>query len=256
MVSSQLIRSKSLTWHTAGQIRHGFFNGVTDSTGSRWSYAASCAGRILWSTAGKKSPSQIRAKYGSADRRPTSCPPVRSAHPETLLCQPSTAACDKAHKMPRAMYIGTPTLRSYRAVIEDLPDLLTIPKSTVPFRQAQNKCRRKPGHRGVRWPRNVTSFRNPKTAGGCALDVAPVVEKTHAKTMLQPLGRSMTGTIRTLRTDKGFGFIKDAGGKGLFFHQSAVQGEGINDLREGDSVEFEVGMAARGRGRRGWLTSA
>jgi hypothetical protein len=33
----------------------------------------------------------------------------------------------------------------------------------------------------------------------------------------------MTGTIRTLRTDKGFGFIKDAGGKDYFFHQSAVQ---------------------------------
>ena len=56
----------------------------------------------------------------------------------------------------------------------------------------------------------------------------------------------MTGTIRTLRTDKGFGFIKDASGKEYFFHQSAVQGEGINDLREGDSVEFEVGQGPKG----------
>ena len=56
----------------------------------------------------------------------------------------------------------------------------------------------------------------------------------------------MTGTIRTLRTDKGFGFIKDAAGKDYFFHQSAVQGEGINDLREGDSVEFEVGDGPKG----------
>ena len=31
-----------------------------------------------------------------------------------------------------------------------------------------------------------------------------------------------------------------------FFHQSAVQGEGINDLREGDSVEFEVGDGPKG----------
>src|SRR5918994_4266596 len=57
---------------------------------------------------------------------------------------------------------------------------------------------------------------------------------------------TMTGTIRTLRVDKGFGFIKDAGGKDYFFHQSAVQGEGINDLREGDSVEFEVGDGPKG----------
>ena len=50
----------------------------------------------------------------------------------------------------------------------------------------------------------------------------------------------MTGTIRTLRVDKGFGFIKDSAGKDYFFHQTAIFGEGINDLREGDSVEFEV----------------
>ena len=42
-----------------------------------------------------------------------------------------------------------------------------------------------------------------------------------------------TGTIRSLRTDKGFGFIKDAQGKEYFFHQSVIYGEGINDLREG-----------------------
>ena len=50
-----------------------------------------------------------------------------------------------------------------------------------------------------------------------------------------------TGTIRSLRVDKGFGFIKDAQGQEYFFHQSAIYGEGINDLREGDSVEFEIG---------------
>jgi CspA family cold shock protein len=53
----------------------------------------------------------------------------------------------------------------------------------------------------------------------------------------------LTGTIRTLRVDKGFGFIKDETGKEYFFHQSAIYGEGINDLREGDSVEFDPGQA-------------
>jgi len=62
----------------------------------------------------------------------------------------------------------------------------------------------------------------------------------------QTLRGMMTGTIRTLRGDKGFGFIKDAAGKEYFFHQSAVQGEGINDLREGDSVDFEVGQGPKG----------
>ena len=56
----------------------------------------------------------------------------------------------------------------------------------------------------------------------------------------------MTGTIRTLRVDKGFGFIKDQSGKEYFFHQSAVYGEGIDNLREGDSVEFEVGEGPKG----------
>ena len=56
----------------------------------------------------------------------------------------------------------------------------------------------------------------------------------------------MTGTIRTLRTDKGFGFIKDASGNDYFFHQSAIYGEGIADLREGDSVTFDVGEGPKG----------
>lgn len=51
----------------------------------------------------------------------------------------------------------------------------------------------------------------------------------------------MTGKIKTLRADKGFGFIKDDGGTEYFFHQSAIYGEGIDMLREGDSVEFVLG---------------
>lgn len=51
----------------------------------------------------------------------------------------------------------------------------------------------------------------------------------------------MTGTIKTLRSDKGFGFIVDGAGREYFFHRSAIYGEGIDQLREGDSVEFEVG---------------
>jgi cold shock protein len=56
----------------------------------------------------------------------------------------------------------------------------------------------------------------------------------------------MTGTIRTLRTDKGFGFVKDTAGNDYFFHQSAIFGESIADLREGDSVEFDVSQGPKG----------
>jgi CspA family cold shock protein len=60
----------------------------------------------------------------------------------------------------------------------------------------------------------------------------------------------VTGKIRTLRVDKGFGFIKDDKGQEYFFHQSAIYGEGIADLREGDSVEFDVGHGPKGPVRR------
>jgi CspA family cold shock protein len=56
----------------------------------------------------------------------------------------------------------------------------------------------------------------------------------------------MTGKIRTLRVDKGFGFIKDDRGNDYFFHQSAIFGEGIDNLREGDSVEFEATQGPKG----------
>jgi cold shock protein len=63
---------------------------------------------------------------------------------------------------------------------------------------------------------------------------------------VDPWEVTVTGTIRTLRVDKGFGFIKDAGGKEYFFHRSAVYGEGLENLREGDGVEFDVGQGPKG----------
>ncbi len=56
----------------------------------------------------------------------------------------------------------------------------------------------------------------------------------------------MTGTIKRLNTDKGFGFIRNETGQEYFFHQSAIYGEGIADLREGDSVEFDIGEGPKG----------
>ena len=57
---------------------------------------------------------------------------------------------------------------------------------------------------------------------------------------------AMTGLIRTIRVEKGFGFIKDDAGKEYFFHRSAVYGEGLENLKEGDGVEFDLGEGAKG----------
>jgi CspA family cold shock protein len=55
----------------------------------------------------------------------------------------------------------------------------------------------------------------------------------------------MTGTIKKV-TDKGFGFITDTQGQEYFFHQSGLQGVSFDELREGQSVEFEVGQGPKG----------
>lgn len=58
------------------------------------------------------------------------------------------------------------------------------------------------------------------------------------------------GTIKSLRDDRGFGFIApDGENKDVFFHSSAVEGRVFDQLREGQRVEFEVGEDPRNPGR-------
>lgn len=53
------------------------------------------------------------------------------------------------------------------------------------------------------------------------------------------------GTIKKIIADKGFGFI--AGERGdLFFHHSQVQGTRIEELREGQTVEYSIGEGKKG----------
>lgn len=51
-----------------------------------------------------------------------------------------------------------------------------------------------------------------------------------------------TGVIKTIRDERGFGFIapdSDAGaGHDLFFHRSSVELNGFDNLREGQHVSF------------------
>jgi CspA family cold shock protein len=54
------------------------------------------------------------------------------------------------------------------------------------------------------------------------------------------LHKNMTGTIKTL-TEKGFGFIAREGEtKDLFFHSNDLSGVSFNELKVGDTVNFEV----------------
>ncbi|HEX2858907.1 MAG TPA: cold-shock protein [Alphaproteobacteria bacterium] len=49
------------------------------------------------------------------------------------------------------------------------------------------------------------------------------------------------GTVKWFNPTKGYGFIQPAdGGKDVFVHISAVERSGIDQLREGASVEFEI----------------
>jgi CspA family cold shock protein len=50
-----------------------------------------------------------------------------------------------------------------------------------------------------------------------------------------------TGTVKWFNATKGYGFIQpDTGGKDVFVHISAVEKAGLNDLREGDKVTYDV----------------
>lgn len=53
------------------------------------------------------------------------------------------------------------------------------------------------------------------------------------------------GRIKKLVSDRGFGFIEGEDGE-LFFHHSEVQGLTIEELNEGQTVEYEVGEGRKG----------
>lgn len=55
------------------------------------------------------------------------------------------------------------------------------------------------------------------------------------------------GMVKWFDVKKGFGFIQAAdGGKDIFVHYSAIEGEGFKSLHEGDSVEYETVDSERG----------
>ena len=53
------------------------------------------------------------------------------------------------------------------------------------------------------------------------------------------------GKIKKILAEKGFGFIQ-TDRDDLFFHHSELKGVVIEDLKEGQAVEYEVGKGPKG----------
>ena len=60
------------------------------------------------------------------------------------------------------------------------------------------------------------------------------------------MSERITGTVKWFNGDKGFGFIECEGGKDVFVHFSAIQGDGYRNLQEGQKVEFNVEQGPKG----------
>jgi CspA family cold shock protein len=48
------------------------------------------------------------------------------------------------------------------------------------------------------------------------------------------------GQVKWFNEKKGYGFIQQDGGKDLFVHYTAIQGDGFKALKEGQRVRFET----------------
>lgn len=54
------------------------------------------------------------------------------------------------------------------------------------------------------------------------------------------------GTVKRIVRDRGFGFIRSADGKEVFFHRSALVGMDMGALSEGQKVEFMLEDSPKG----------
>lgn len=54
------------------------------------------------------------------------------------------------------------------------------------------------------------------------------------------------GVIKSIVSEKGFGFIRSTEGRELFFHSSQLPDKVFQELREGQQVEFDIAKGSKG----------
>ena len=55
------------------------------------------------------------------------------------------------------------------------------------------------------------------------------------------------GTVKWFDNAKGYGFVsRENGGKDVFVHHSAIEGNGYKSLEEGQKVQFDVTQGQKG----------
>ena len=80
----------------------------------------------------------------------------------------------------------------------------------------------------------------------CTISKGRMVKGLGAHFRKETLMATMTGTIKRMVSDKGFGFIAAGDGTEYFFHQSACTSTRFDDMREGQTVSFTVGQGPKG----------
>jgi len=55
------------------------------------------------------------------------------------------------------------------------------------------------------------------------------------------------GEVKWFNSEKGFGFLTQAGGTDVFVHYSAIRGNGYRSLNTGDKVEFDIVDGRKGK---------
>ena len=56
----------------------------------------------------------------------------------------------------------------------------------------------------------------------------------------------MQGTVKWFNAKNGYGFISDAEGNDVFVHFSALNMDGFKELKDGETVEFDVVEGEKG----------